>query len=700
MPLLPRRSRVSLQIAAVLLSAGCTDPAPAGEPVGAGVGLELADGALQVGPAYRLPQHCLPNERAAWDAAQGRWACSPATRAGGGLVHDGDALALADAYRLPQGCSAGELPVRMADGWACADNVGDGDTLASLRCAAGEVPKWEGAGWACAPDVDTRVAAGIGIEVDGNVVGLRSGYRLPQSCDAGQIPRWNGADWSCSDDVDTDTDTLAMLLCDVGWIPKWSGVGWACAPDEDTPVAAGDGLLVDGGRISLDPAYELPQACAVGQVPKWGGGTWFCADDIDTDLDTDTLASLACAAGAVPSWNGSAWTCGAVVQAGVGLVESGGTVAIDPRYRLPQTCVDGEVARWNGSSWICTSRGTITAVAAGTGLIGGAAAGPASLELDLTFTDSRYQARARRMVVIPPDATPTENGAALAAALASIAQAVPTANDPWLIRLEPGIYDVGTATLDLPPFVGISGAGADYSVIRGAAPSVLRMTGMGNTELRQLAVEQDALAPPAGQYVRAIAASGTRSLRMVDVKVVSTTTVAQHVAGVHSDGALLVLENCIVEAENAAGTGYATAISALRGNIWIRGGRFEASASVEAAGGSFVTQATIEDASFIAHAYDARGVQTIGYNSIDLSFRNTFLSGTTAFLFRPSSGIPAAASIERSRLEGSDNAIDVSSATVDVAYSRLVGGVSTTSYGRARCVFSAGPSGALSTDCL
>jgi len=59
------------------------------------------------------------------------------------------------------------------------------------------------------------------------------------------------------------------------------------------------------------------------------------------------------------------------ITAGAGLTGGGGngavTLAIDPKYTLPQGCTSGEVAKWNGSGWACAADND-TQYSAGTGL--------------------------------------------------------------------------------------------------------------------------------------------------------------------------------------------------------------------------------------------------------------------------------------------------------------------------------------------
>lgn len=86
-------------------------------------------------------------------------------------------------------------------------------------------------------------------------------------------------------------------------------------------------------------------------------------------------------------------------------------------------------------------------------------AGPAGADGTDLFT---------RTVVVNGDGTDEENGDALIAAVASVSGA--SISDPALVLVEPGVFDVGSATLDLPAGVSVQGSGKRTT----------RITGTGN----------------------------------------------------------------------------------------------------------------------------------------------------------------------------------------------------------------------------
>jgi hypothetical protein len=95
-----------------------------------------------------------------------------------------------------------------------------------------------------------------------------------------------------------------------------------------------------------------------------------------------------------------------------------------------------------------------------------------------------------RTVVVRPVGTAAQNGTALLAALAGITTA--SGANPWLLKVEPGNYDLGTTSLVMKPFVDIEGSGEGVTKVTGLgrptndAATVHAVT---DTELRFLTVE-------------------------------------------------------------------------------------------------------------------------------------------------------------------------------------------------------------------
>jgi hypothetical protein len=72
-----------------------------------------------------------------------------------------------------------------------------------------------------------------------------------------------------------------------------------------------------------------------------------------------------------------------------------------------------------------------------------------------------------RTVIVSPVGTPQQNGAALLSAMAAISATASAAN-PGLLKIEPGVYDLGTGPLNLRAYVDIEGSGEAVTKITGA----------------------------------------------------------------------------------------------------------------------------------------------------------------------------------------------------------------------------------------
>jgi hypothetical protein len=135
-----------------------------------------------------------------------------------------------------------------------------------------------------------------------------------------------------------------------------------------------------------------------------------------------------------------------------------------------------------------------------------------------------------RTIVVSPGANPTASGANLIAAMSQPVS--PSATNPWLIKVEPGIYDIGTSTLSMSSFVDIEGSGEARTKILGhpTAGNPVLNTADG-AELRMITVECDA-----ASCIGVRNADGVSSmLTEVTVRTINTTN-----DGAVSDAILLV----------------------------------------------------------------------------------------------------------------------------------------------------------------
>lgn len=76
----------------------------------------------------------------------------------------------------------------------------------------------------------------------------------------------------------------------------------------------------------------------------------------------------------------------------------------------------------------------------------------------------------RTLVVSPTPGNPSASGTALLSAMAAITTA--SASNPYLIRIEPGVYDLGASSLVLKPYVDLEGSGEAVTKITGTGAAV------------------------------------------------------------------------------------------------------------------------------------------------------------------------------------------------------------------------------------
>jgi hypothetical protein len=143
---------------------------------------------------------------------------------------------------------------------------------------------------------------------------------------------------------------------------------------------------------------------------------------------------------------------------------------------------------------------------------------------------SPANAYARTVVVSPAD-TPTASGARLLTALQAINDA--TADKPYLLKIEPGVYDLGTTSLQMKPYVDIEGSGARVTILTGLGgpeDGKAVVFGTNNVELRQITVQVNATDVPFTAAIRNTSASPR--LTDIDVRVTAPTGAGNQVFGI------------------------------------------------------------------------------------------------------------------------------------------------------------------------
>src|SRR5215218_2906177 len=100
------------------------------------------------------------------------------------------------------------------------------------------------------------------------------------------------------------------------------------------------------------------------------------------------------------------------------------------------------------------------------------------------LNSSVASAQIRTVLVSPVPGNPVASGTALQSALAGISS--PSATNRWLLKIEPGIYDLQSGSLQMRAWVDVAGSGIDLTTIHSTGTTII---GASDTELRMLTVE-------------------------------------------------------------------------------------------------------------------------------------------------------------------------------------------------------------------
>ena len=252
----------------------------------------------------------------------------------------------------------------------------------------------------------------------------------------------------------------------------------------------------------------------------------------------------------------------------------------------------------------------------------------------------------RTIVVSPSGVGPSADGALLAAALAAVSASVTT---PYLVWIEPGVYDLGTTPLSIPAHVDVQGSGQDVTTIEGEGPLAV-LTAAG-TELRQLTVTDT---NPSGSAEAIDAGGGLRDV---------TAT--------------------------ASGTSAATAVLANDPTMPI----VDVDASATASASSSFVQAidTQNSAQIDGGSFTATDTATLGQAAALFAEGATVMGGATLTATGGSAAYPAyvvgssaVVRIQNSTLKGAGGLFVASGDTLDIAGSQVPGAIASVS-GTANC---------------
>jgi hypothetical protein len=166
------------------------------------------------------------------------------------------------------------------------------------------------------------------------------------------------------------------------------------------------------------------------------------------------------------------------------------------------------------------------------------------------------EAQIRTVLVSPTPGNPVASGTTLRNALAAIPSA--SSADRWLVKIEPGIYDVGAIPLPMRPWVDVEGSGIASTVVRGSANgsglNAGTIHGADSSELRFLTVEAN---HPSGAIAIYNPAASPRLYRL---RIVAAGQLAW---GVRSATAAPLIDECEISVTSTGGSG-----SQAYGLVW------------------------------------------------------------------------------------------------------------------------------------
>lgn len=204
---------------------------------------------------------------------------------------------------------------------------------------------------------------------------------------------------------------------------------------------------------------------------------------------------------------------------------------------------------------------------------------PAQTTCPTGMTVTTWPGTYRRTVVVSPisGGTTTQNGTALLAALNDITTASST--NPYLLKIEPGVYDLNGGTLNMQPYVDIEGSGEDVTTIT-SGTALATVQGADNAEMRWLTVQNTA----AGYAVEANATDSTARFLHVTargtvgfaesnglVTLQDVTTPASDQTGLLATSGTVIVQASTIQgsvvALAAPGGAFAVATSLIQGSI-------------------------------------------------------------------------------------------------------------------------------------
>jgi hypothetical protein len=285
-------------------------------------------------------------------------------------------------------------------------------------------------------------------------------------------------------------------------------------------------------------------------------------------------------------------------------------------------------------------------------------------------------------IVVHPDPDLAKAGTVLRGVLDGITDNSPT--NPYLVKIEPGVYDLGTQSLTMKEYVDVEGSGESVTTVT-SANSIGSGTviGANHSELRFLTVENDG----AGHQSVALFAQST-SPRFTHVTAISSGSSENY--GVHLSNGSTVLKD--VTASASGGT-TAIGLANFNGNTSVSNSSFTATDPAGLAvgvlttfGGSVKLVSSTLTASSSSIAIGLRSYN--GSHSLANVTATASGAGLSYGIYSGQKTSAPSVQVHQSRISGQTNSIFVLGGPVRVGASQLAGPVATQDLGTVACAVS------------
>lgn len=272
----------------------------------------------------------------------------------------------------------------------------------------------------------------------------------------------------------------------------------------------------------------------------------------------------------------------------------------------------------------------VVGVSAGAGLL---STGSENVTLSVNFAGSGSAGTVARSdhrhhvqtVIVSPAETAVSSGTALLTALAGITDASVT--KPYLLKIEPGVYDLGSSSLAMKQFVDVEGSGETVTLVTATGGPVSTVIGASNAEIRFLTIENT------GGGTNAIGLNTNNSNVRATHLTIRASGGTDQSSGVWLNGGTPELAESRVTA-SASGPALSVAIRSNLSSFTLRDITAAASGSntvsaLQISGGS----ATLENVTAVANGGtfgEAYAVNVIGFATVTMSDGSATASGGTS----------------------------------------------------------------------